>query len=162
MGERGKEITAEKAEKVVESLRAMFAYEWLEIYYFLTASWRMTDFAGKRVAKFFREEGLQDLKSVEKIAKRILELGGELPLNFDEVVSIASQHYPHNLPERDNTIGHLEQILKFERQEIAFLQSLCSETFGKDDVSFMLFSELLQDEVGDEHKWQQLLKKEGG
>ncbi|MHA2609996.1 MAG: ferritin-like domain-containing protein [bacterium JZ-2024 1] len=160
MGEKGKEITGELARKVQESLKAMFAYEWLELYYFLTSSWRMTGISGKRVAEFFRNEAMDELVSLEKIARRILELGGDLPLNFSEIVSIAERSYPQNIPARSDVVGFLRQILDMERKEIDFLQKHCTETFGKDDVSFALFSEMLRNEVEDEQKWTQLLKKE--
>ncbi|MFN4181911.1 MAG: ferritin-like domain-containing protein [bacterium] len=160
MGEKGKEITGEVAQKVRENLITMFAYEWLEIYFFLTSSWRMTGVSGRRVAEFLKKEGMEELMSLEKIARRILELGGDLPVDFSEIISIAEKNYPKKIPARSDTLGFLRQILEIERKEIDFLQKQCAETFGKDDVSFNLFVEMLQDEVEDAHKWSQLLKKE--
>lgn len=157
MGSKGKAIVEVSVADLVADLRKAYLDELLAFYSYWTTALVAEGFHGEEVAEHFSQEAKDELGHAQKLACRIMELGGDPvvhPKNWE-----AGAHAPWTAPREDwgDADGMIEDQIKAERDAIDAYNRLAKMTFGKDPVTYAVASALLADEVRHEEFLENLL-----
>ena len=156
MGRKSREIIRAKADEVIGDLTKAYADEWLAHYqYWLAARW-IRGLDADTIRDILIEQSNDELGHAEKIAKRIIQLGGTPTMDPGKLLQISGCGYKQ--PPSDPT--DLKQVI----QDVLDAEACAIETYSKlaekyrmtDLVTHEIFEELLEDEVGDEEEWENL------
>jgi len=147
---RGQEII-KKRDDIIKALNQALAAEGLAAYrYLYLAEW--TDgHAAHEARELFAEMAQDEWGHLGKLLRRIIQLGGTPVASPAEWERHSFEKY--KAPPKDGTKVNqiLVDSLASERAAISFYQELAQKTQHDDFVTFELITELLADEVEDEH-----------
>lgn len=148
---RGQEIV-KKREEIVRALNQALAAEGLAAYRYLYLAQWVSGHGAHEAAEIFSEMAQAEWGHVSKLLERIVQLGGTPVLSPADWEKTSFDKY--KAPPKDPT--KLSQVLEdsqaSERSAISFYQELAQKTQHDDFVTFKLVTEILADEVEDEHK----------
>ena len=157
MGKKGIEIVRLDVQDIIGTLNKAYADEWLAVYNFRLASHLASGLNSPTVSDILRKSSLEEMGHADKIAERILQLGGE-PIRSIGQLEAHANSPSFNMPEDHTDLnGILRAALEAERSAIQVYQSLLTKTKDKDTVTYELIEELLVDEVADEEAFETLL-----
>ncbi|MBS3131756.1 hypothetical protein J4212_04960 [Candidatus Woesearchaeota archaeon] len=156
MGEAGRKILKIDIKWMLQQLNRAYADEWLAHYYMNWAANAIEGPNSKEIAEVLKEGSKQELGHANRLAERILELGGEPERDIEKLAKVSSGNPKFPKDSRDIN-GFLNAFIGMERGAIKFYNEIAEKTHGKDLVSHELFEELLADEVGDEEEFENLL-----
>jgi bacterioferritin len=157
MGTKGRAVVEVDLKELTGALRRAYLDELLASHSYWITALVAEGFHGEELAEHFKEEAAEELKHAEKLATRILELGG------DPVVAPgaweAGANGPFVPPRADygDANGMIQDQIKAESGAIDAYNKLAKMTFGKDPVTYQLATELLADEVRHEEFLENLL-----
>ncbi|MGQ0548801.1 MAG: ferritin-like domain-containing protein [Armatimonadota bacterium] len=161
MGTTGRAVVDLDTGALVAELRRGMLME-LQVFYSL---WMIAivaeGFHGEELIEHFKADAVEELGHAEKLANRILELGGN-PV-VDPADWAAGAGGPWLAPRRDfsDADGMVADQIKAEAAAIQHYNNIAKMTFGKDPVTYNLITELLADEVGHEEFLENLLGRKG-
>jgi bacterioferritin len=159
MGRQGKEIVKANVSEVISDLLKAYADEWLAHYQYWVAAMWLKGVDADTFRPILLEMSQHELKHAEKLAKRIIQLGGRPELDFSKLLSVSGCGYTPP-PENPTDYRKLaEDILKAEACAIKFYSQMVEKYRLTDVVTHEIFEELLEDEVEDEQTWEDLLAK---
>jgi len=162
MGTTARAIIDLDVKALVNELRRAYLHE-LEVFYSLWLTGIVAEgFHGEELMEHFKEDALEELGHAEKLANRILELGGSPVAHPREWEEGAGN--PWIAPRKDfsDAEGMVADQLKAEIAAIKHYNEVAKMTFGKDPVTYALMTDLLKDEVEHEEFLENLLgRKEG-
>jgi bacterioferritin len=153
---RGRKIVGLDLRTLLNLLNKAFADEWLAYYQY---------WIGAKVAKGpMREAAVSELeehageehKHAGMVAERIIQLGGTPILKPEEWYKLANCAY--EAPEDPSVITILKQNVKSEQCAIDVYKHLLDMTKDKDEVTWKMILEILDDEVEHEADLQALLE----
>ena len=150
MGQMAQKISAVDKEDLLKILNVAFAEEWLAYYQYWIGAQVAVGPMRKAVAAEFMEHAHEELEHAEKVAKRIIELGGTPILDPRDWEETALCKY--DAPAKPYIVNLLEQNLVAERCAIVRYQKICEMTFGKDFATYKMAAEILEDEVEHEEE----------
>ena len=157
MGKKGREIVDLDIKKLIEDLNRAYADEWLAHFYFLHAAHVVSGINSEEIAEIFRKSAADELGHADKLAQRIIQLGG-VPVAKIEDLANASSMKKINLPRDTSDLnGFIRAFLEAERSAIDSYSDLLKKTHQKDTVTHELIEHILEDEVGDEEEFENLL-----
>lgn len=159
MGQKGREIAKLDHKWLLNELNKAYAFEWVVHYYASLAASIVSGLRTPVYQKIFEEAAEGELGHANRLAKRIAELGGEPPENFEDIEKLAGfgkVKFPEN---RSDIKGFIEVFLRMERHAIALYEELSQKTHGKDLVTHELAEDLLSEEVAEEEEYENLLKE---
>ncbi len=135
---------------MIDHLRHAYLDELLAFYSYWITALVAEGFQGEELGEHFKEEAMDELGHAQKLANRIIELGGDPVVHPKEWE--ANAHAPFTAPRPDWTdaSGMVDDQIKAEAGAIEAYNRLAKFTFGKDPVTHQLAVELLADEVGHE------------
>ncbi len=159
MGKTGRQIVKANVEEVISDLLKAYADEWLAHYqYWVTAQW-IRGIDADTLRPILLKQSEDELKHAEKLARRIIQLGGRPVLDFKDLLAASGCGYipPPNDPTDIKKV--IEDVLKAEECAIKFYSKMVEKYRETDVVTHELFEELLEDEVDDEEEWEKILSK---
>ena len=157
MGKKGREIVTLDVQELIDDLTQGYADEWMAHYYWMLAAHLVSGPHAPQLAKILKEQSEGELEHANKLAERIMELGGEPPRQFSEVIQKAGMP-PLQMPESTSDVCSLiHAVLELERYAIEYYHFLAEKTRHHDTVTHELLEEILADEVKEEETWENLL-----
>lgn len=157
MGKKGREIVKLNVQEIIDDLNRAYADEWLAGYYYRLAAILAAGINAPTVADMLKNSSTSELSHADRIAERIIQLGGEPIRNFGQLESKANCP-EFRMPEDPRDMeGILRAVLETERSAIGVYESLLNKAQDKDVVTYELIEELLVEEVADEEEVENLL-----
>lgn len=157
MGKKGMEIIKGDRQSIIADLTRAYADEWLAHYNYLLAAHLATGINAPTVAAMLEKRSGDELGHANRIAQRIIQLGGEPLRDFGQLEAKAGCR-TFALPEDTGDLAAiLRAVLEAERCAIDEYQALVEKTRHVDPVTHELAEDLLADEVGDEEETENLL-----
>lgn len=155
MGTKAREIVGMDVGKLTELLNKAFADEWLAYYqYWVGAKVVRGPMRGVVVAEL--EEHAQDeLKHAGMLTERMIQLGGTPILKPQDWYKMTNCGY--DAPEDSSVRAVLEQNIKGEQCAIEVYKHMLETTKDKDQITYNMILEILEDEVGHEEDLQTIL-----
>jgi len=157
MGQQGRAVVELDVAELLGELKKAYLDELLAFYSYWITSIVAEGWHGEELTEHFRKEALEELGHAEKLATRIIELGGDPVTHPTEWEKGANA--PFTPPRRRwaDADGMVADQVKAEAGAIQVYNRLARMTFGKDPVTYGLASELLTDEVRHEEFLENLL-----
>jgi len=161
MGTTGRAVVDLDVNALVLELRRGMLME-LQVFYSL---WMIAivaeGFHGEELIEHFKADAVEELGHAEKLANRILELGGSPVVDPGDWE--AGSGVPWIPPRKDfsDADGMVADQIKAEAAAIQHYNTIAKMTFGKDPVTYNLITELLADEVGHEEFLENLVGRKG-
>ncbi len=166
MGTKGRSILGMKAEKVVELLNAAFSDEWMAYYQYWLGAKIITGPMKDAVIAELNQHAADELRHATMLSMRIIQLGGTPVPDPKQWFKLG--HCGYAVPSDPYVKPILDQNIKGEQCAIGVYSKLIELTRGKDDVTYNMALQILQDEVTHEEDLQaladdlQLMVKRGG
>jgi bacterioferritin len=157
MGTAGRAVVDLDVNALVLELRRGMLME-LQVFYSLwTIAIVAEGFHGEELIEHFKADAVEELGHAEKLANRILELGGSPVVDPGDWE--AGSGVPWIAPRKDfsDADGMVADQIKAEVAAIQHYNTIAKMTFGKDPVTYNLITELLADEVGHEEFLENLV-----
>ena len=150
MGEMAKKISNVDNKKLLEALNAALAEEWLAYYQYWAGATVMVGPMRPTVQEEFEKHANEEKGHADKVAERIVQLGGTPVLDPAEWSKLARCKY--DVPPANGCIVKLiNQNIHAERCAIQRYQEICDMTFGKDHETYHMAREILSDELEHEN-----------
>lgn len=154
MGTKGLSLVQVDIPKLIELLNRALADEWLAYYqYWIGAKVAVGPMRGAVVAEL-EEHANDELRHAGMLVERILQLDGIPLLSPEEWHKMTNCGY--DAPADPSVKTLLEQNVKGEQCAIEVYRTIVEMTRDKDDVTFRMALEILQDEVEHEDDLQAL------
>jgi bacterioferritin len=155
MGTKGREIVGVDVKELVKQLNKALADEWLAVYQYWVGSKVAVGRMRGIIAKELEEHEKEELEHANKLADRIIQLGGSPLINPEQWKKETNCGYDE--PGDPNTKRLLEQNIKGEQCAIAVYHKLLKLVDGKDSITAHLVLEILEDEVKHEEDLEAML-----
>jgi bacterioferritin len=159
LGRIGREVVKADLNEVLRDLLQAYADEWLAHYqYWIAAQW-IRGIDADTLRPILLKQSMDELKHAEKLAQRIIQLGGEPLLDF--ALLLKTSRCGYITPPKDPTDIKkvIEDVLKSEACAVRFYNEMVEKYRDTDYVTHEIFEELLVDEVEDEEEWEKLYSK---
>lgn len=157
MGHKAQELVSRAGldiEALLKELNSAYCDEWLSYYqYWIGARIAQGKLAHVLVSELQEHAG-EELEHAEKLAKRIVELGGTPAIAPDQWLKESTCGYL--TPTDPDATALLKQNLKGERCAIEVYAKILKQVFGKDLVTTHLIREILEDELEHEQDLEDL------
>ncbi|SHE76961.1 bacterioferritin [Thermoanaerobacter uzonensis DSM 18761] len=154
MGTKGREIVGKDVDKIIEALNKAFADEWLAYYQYWIGAKVVRGPMGGAVAAELSEHAGEELEHAEKIAERIIKLGGTPVVKPEDWYKLTNCGY--DVPDNPDVKVLLEQNIKGEQCAIEVYNKMLSELKDVDPVTYHLILEILEDEIEHEEDLETL------
>ena len=156
MGIAAQKICKLDHKELIDTLNQAYAEEWLAYYQYWIGSQIIFGPMRVTVQEEFVKHAKEELEHAQKIATRIIQLGGTPLLAPDEWIKQARCGY--ELPDNGLTMRLLKQNLDSERCAINRYQQICDMSFGKDFETYDIAQQILHDELDHEQDWEDFIK----
>jgi bacterioferritin len=145
VGTKGREIVGTDLGELIEKLSSAFADEWLAYYqYWVGARIAEGPMRGIVAAELVEHAG-EELGHAERLAERIIQLGGKPVLNPEDWGKLTTCGY--EAPEDPYVATLLGQNIRAEQCAIKVYQELMQITKEVDPITYNLALEIMTDEV---------------
>lgn len=159
LGKTGRSIVKADIKEVLSDLLKAYADEWLAHYqYWVAAQW-IRGIDADTLRPILLKQSEDELKHAEKLAQRIIQLGGEPVLDFAKLLETSGCGYIAPPKDPTNIKQLVEDVLKSEACAIRFYDEMVRKYRDTDYVTHELFEDLLEDEVEDEEEWDKIYSK---
>ena len=148
MGMKGREIVERAGVDVdglIEMLNKAYSDEWLAYYQYWVGAKVVTGVAAPKLIAEMEEHATEELDHAEKLAKRIIELGGTPILSPAAWYKETTCGYL--VPEKPESKFILAQNLQGERCAIEVYNKILDVVKGKDPITHHLLRKILEEEV---------------
>jgi bacterioferritin len=105
------------------------------------------------------EQSADELGHAMKLAKRIIQLGGEPVMNPSKLLESCGCGYKEPPKDPTDLKQLITDVLQAEACAIGFYNKMTEKYRSTDLVTHELFEDLLKDEVDDEDQWEKFLAK---
>ncbi len=153
---RGQEIV-KKRDDIIKALNQALAAEGLAAYRYLYLAEWLSGHAAQEATEAFEIMAQDEWKHLGKLLARVIQLGGTPILTPSDWEKYSFEKYKAPPKDSRKVKQVLEDSIEAERAAISFYHELAQKTQHEDFVTFELASELLADEVEDEHTLDSLL-----
>ncbi|MEN3047644.1 MAG: ferritin-like domain-containing protein [Candidatus Caldarchaeales archaeon] len=159
MGRTGREIVKADINEVLNDLLQAYADEWLAHYqYWLAAQW-IRGIDADTLRPVLMKQSMDELKHAERLAQRIIQLGGRPVMDFAKLLTTSRCGYIAPPEDPTDIRRVIEDVLKSEQCAIRFYNQMVEKYRFTDVLTYEIFEELLEDEVEDEEEWEKFLAK---
>jgi len=156
LGTKAREIIDIDANKVITMLNKAYANEWLAHYQYWIGAKIVTGSMRKLAAYELNEHAEEELDHAERIAERIIQLGGTPLLSPQDWYNETSCGY--KTPNDSTVVRLIEQNLEGERCAIDDYQTLLNNVKDKDPITYDLILDILDTELEHEEDLQSILE----
>lgn len=157
MGLKAKELVTRAGldlNALLKELNSAYCDEWLAYYQYWIGAKLAQGKMSHPIAQELAEHAAEELEHAEKLAKRILELGGTPAISPDLWLKDSTCGYL--TPENPDAMHLLTQNIQGERCAIEVYAKLLDMVAGKDLVTEHLIREILEDELEHEQDLEDL------
>ncbi len=155
MAKRGNSIVKGiKVKEIIQLLNKAYADEWLAYYQYFIEAKVIKGLMKDAAITELNEHAADELRHVDIIANRILQLGGVPLLNPEDWFKKSNCGY--DAPMNFDVVSILQDAIKGEQCAISTYSSLSNLTRGKDIVTYDIVNEILADKVEHEEDLQSL------
>lgn len=156
MGKRGREILGLDVDKLIDVLNKALSDEWLAYYqYWVGAKIVQGPLRGQAEAELL-EHSQDELRHAEMVSDRIIKLGGTPVLKPEDWYKLTNCGY--DAPEDPYIEEILKQNIKGEQCAISVYKDLVDMTEGKDQITYNMALQIMQDEVEHEDDLEAILE----
>jgi bacterioferritin len=153
---KGRKIVGMDVNKLLELLNKAFADEWLAYYQYWIGAKVVKGLMRRAAVSELQEHAGDEHKHAGMLAERIIQLGGTPVLKPEEWYKLTNCGY--DAPEDPSVRAIVEQGVKGEQCAIDVYKRLLEVTRDKDEVTYRLILEILDDEVEHEADLQAILE----
>jgi bacterioferritin len=153
-GDVGTEIVGLDVEDLINLLNTAYADEWMAYHQYWIGAKVLVGPMRPQVEAELNQHADDEEEHADKLADRIIQLGGTPVLSPEEWFDSGSCGF--EAPTDTSVRAILDQNIKGEQCAIRFYQDLLNMVRGKDDVTFELILDILADEVEHEEDLQML------
>lgn len=157
MGSKAKELVTRAGldvDALIKELNSAYCDEWLSHYQYWLGARVAQGKMFKVIAGELAEHAAEELEHAEKLAKRIIELGGTPAIAPD--VWLKESTCGYLAPQNPDTCILLTQNIQGEHCAIEVYQKLLEKVAGKDPITEHLVREILADELEHEQDLEDL------
>lgn len=157
MGQKAKELVTRAGldvDALIKDLNSAYCDEWLAYYQYWIGAKVAEGKMFHLIAQELAEHASEELEHAEKLAKRIIELGGTPAISPDLWLKDSTCGYFS--PENPDAMALLKQNIAGERCAIEVYHKLLEDVAGKDLVTEHLVREILEDELEHEQDLEDL------
>jgi bacterioferritin len=155
MGTLGKKIIGVNVEELLKLLNKAYADEWLAYYQYWVGAKVACGRMRGIIAEELEEHAEEELEHAEKLAERIITLGGTLLLKPEDWLKESNCGYDE--PSDPQTITLLKQNIKGEQCAITTYKKILDFVRDKDPITYHIVLEILSDEVEHEEDLESIL-----
>ncbi len=156
MGQMAQKIVKMDVKELIKILNEALAEEWLAYYQYWSGSYVVEGLMREAVGKELMEHAKEELEHAEKLAERIVQLGGIPLIDPDQWKKNAKCKY--EAPKDADFVTLLKQNIEGERCAIKRYYAICEMcSHGKDPVTMHLARHILDEELEHEHDLEDLL-----
>jgi len=145
MSKKGTDIVKTDIKELIALLNKAFADEWLAYYQYWIGARVVKGLTQQAITAELNEHAAEELEHAQKLADRIIQLGGTPILHPGEFGQFANCSYM--APKDPNSKTILEQNIKGERCAIGVYDKILSIVKDKDEITYDLILSILKDEV---------------
>ena len=159
MGMIGRKIVTDAGldvEEVIRLLNQAFSDEWLAYYQYWAGAQIVCGLMAATLRPELEEHANEELDHAQKLAKRIIELGGTPVLSPEEWYKQSTCGYLE--PKNHDAVQVLKQNLQAERCAIEVYNKLLKYVFNKEMITAHIVRQILQDEIEHEQELEDLGK----
>ena len=156
MGTKGRSILGMDVGEVVKLLQKAISDEWLAYYQYWVGSKVVSGPTKEAVIAELVQHSADELRHAEMLSTRIVQLGGTPPLKPSDWYDLTNCGY--DAPEDPFVKPVLEQNIKGEQCAISTYSAILDKVRGKDEITYNIVIQILQDEVEHEEDLQALLE----
>lgn len=157
MGMKAQELVVRAGldlDALLKELNSAYCDEWLAYYQYWIGAKVAEGKMASLIAGELQEHAGEELEHAEKLAKRIIELGGTPAISPDLWFKESTCGYL--APKDPNALILLKQNIQGERCAIEVYQKLLEMVAGKDRITEHLVREILEDELEHEQDLEDL------
>ena len=157
MGMKAKELVIRAGidlDALLKELNSAYCDEWLAYYQYWIGAKVAEGKMFALIAQELAEHAGEELEHAEKLAKRIIELGGTPAISPDLWLKDSTCGYL--TPENPDAMHLLAQNIQGERCAIEVYEKLLNMVAGKDPITEYLVREILEDELEHEQDLEDL------
>jgi bacterioferritin len=149
-------------EEIIDTLDSFHAQSWVVVHFSLALKNRLEGQAAAfSLSKELEEKAQESIGHAKKLAERIAELGGTETGNPTEFVML-SPLKRFSMPRSNSNVNEiLSFILELEHSIIRIYGDFLHRIREKDDITYHLLREILEDEVKRESEIESVLTTEG-
>jgi bacterioferritin len=160
MGKKGREIVEVDIKELLELLRKAYADEWIAYYSYKWAADMAEGLKSPLVAELTDKIAKEEEEHADELADRIIELGGEVPKDFEKLYDLANckkVNFPPSVRELEKM---LEALVEAEACAIDVYNKIVKwlgPCYNKDIKTFHVIQHILAEEIEHEESFQNLL-----
>lgn len=157
MGTKARELVTQAGLNIDEllcMLNKAYCDEWLSYYQYWIGAKLVMGIPRELTQEELEEHAKEELDHANRLAERIIQLGGTPEINPSEW--LANSNCGYLAPSNPSVDALLEQNLQAERCAIAVYQKILDYVRGKDMVTGHLIRHILQEELEHEHDLQSI------
>lgn len=143
-----------KVEELLTMLNKAYADEWLAYYQYWIGARLAVGLHREAVESEMKEHAGEELEHAEKLADRIIQLGGTPIIDPKEWFNQTNCGY--DAPVSGDVHALIEQNIKAEQCAISVYTKILDFVKGKDPVTYHVVYHILQDELEHEHDLQDI------
>jgi bacterioferritin len=150
-----------EVEEIIDTLDSFHALSWVVALFSLGLKNRLEGQAALLLSKELEDKAQESMKHAKKLAERIAELGGIETADPTEFVML-SPLKRFSMPSSNSDVNEiLSFILKQEQSIIKIYGDFLDRIRDKDDITYHVLREILEDEVKQESEIESVLTAGG-
>jgi bacterioferritin len=153
LGTKGIEIVDLDVDELIEMLNKALADEWLALYQYWVGSKVVKGPMRSLVEEELKEHQEDELRHANMLAERIVQLGGEPIVDFNDLAKMSGCGY--EAPKDPHVKKILAQNIKGEQCAIETYHKILEKVkLGNDPITFNMVRKIMEDEVEHEEDLQ--------
>ena len=145
-------------DEIIKLLVYNASVEFTAYYYFTNLRMHCTGPEGESMKGIIEDARLEDLSHFESCLSRIYELGGILPIDAQQFITMSGCEFLQlPSPKRTDLNEILKKCLKAEQGAIVNWNRLCNLTIGRDPATYDIAKDILKEEIEHESWFLELL-----
>ncbi|MCL5409185.1 MAG: ferritin [Candidatus Omnitrophica bacterium] len=157
MGKKAKEIVKVDIKNLLEELKKAYCDEWLAYHSYHYMALNTKGKGTEDMSEILEKTAKEELEHADELAKRIIEIGGNLVVDPKKWEENANAPYPFP-PENMEDKKAIDVVINAERTAIEVYQRIADLTYGKDHLTYQLACHILQEEVNHEENFENLTR----
>jgi bacterioferritin len=156
VGTEGIKVANIDTKKLIGMLNEALCDEWFSSYHYWLSARLVRGVIAPALAAEFKEHVKEELGHADKLASRIIQLGGTPALSPKQWYEVSPNGF--NEPTDHSAKALLKQAINGEQKAIRDYNAILEFVQGKDHATYSMISAILQDELEHEEEFQSLLE----
>jgi bacterioferritin len=162
MGRKTREMVEKSGvnvDELIMMLKKAFADEWIAYYYYNILAYLAKGTESPEIADRIKKTAAQELEHQRELAERIIQLEGEPPKRFEELVKMANCPYVEIPSDLGDSKAIAKAIVDAEGCAIEAYRGMLDwlMSIGKDYTTFHIIRHIMQEEEEHEDEFQTIM-----